>query len=188
MSEQDAVIPKFRVHVAISPENDEILISPLSKFPLSPYPEFDAGYGWSEFEPVSVIPVGSSPERLGELVKATIQISQFYYRAPDADDLLKQREERRKYLVAKFGKENPRFRHPPSFSFVASTATDHDVFTREYDHILVEDGGESNLRIFPESNLQSVQRRIPYDSPNKELGQMILNMVGSFNADQSLTA
>jgi hypothetical protein len=64
---------------------------------------------------------------------------------------------------------------------------DHDVFMKEYDHILVEDGGESNLRIFPESNLQSVQRRISYDSPNKELGQMILNMGGSFNADQSLT-
>ena len=188
MSEQNAVIPKFRVHIAISKENDEILISPLSKSPLTPYPEFDAGYDWSEFEPISVIPFAGSPERLGELVKATIQISQFHYRTPCADDLLKQREERRKYLAAKFGKENPRFRHPPSFSFVASTATDHDVFTREYDHILVEDGGESNLRIFPESNLYSVQRRISYDSPNKELGQMILNMVGSFNADQSLTA
>ena len=179
MSEQDAVIPKFRVHVAISQENNEILISPLSKFPLSPYPEFDAGYDWIEFEPVSVIPVASSPERLGELVKAAIQISQFHYRTPDADDLLKQREERRKYLVAKFGKENPRFRHPPSFSFVASTATDHDVFTKEYDHVLVEDGGGSSLRIFPESNLQSVQRLLSYDSPNKELGQMILDMAKS---------
>ena len=186
MSEQDVVIPKFRVHVAISQANDEILISPLSKFPLSPYPEFDAGYGWNELEPVSVIPVASPPERLGELVKATIQISQFHYRAPHADDLLKLREERRKYLVAKFGKENPRFRHPPSFSFVASTATDLDVFSREYDHILVEDGGGSILRIFPESNLHSVQRRISYDSPDKEVGQMILNMAGSYNANQSV--
>jgi hypothetical protein len=179
MSEQDAVIPKFRVHIAISQKNDEILIAPLNKSPISPYPEFDAGYDWSEFEPVSVIPVASSLERLGELVKAAIQISQLHYRAPEADDLLKQREERRKYLVAKFGKENPRFRHPPSFSFVASTAADHDVFTREYDHILVEDGGKSNLRIFPESNLHSVQQQISSDRPNKELGQMILNMAGS---------
>jgi hypothetical protein len=176
MSEPDAVIPKFRVHVAISRKNAEILVTPLSKFPLSPYPESDAGYGWNEFEPVSVMPFAGSPERLGELVKAAIQISQLHYRAPEADGLLKQREERRKYLVEKFGKGNPRFRHPPSFSFVASTAADYDVYMKEYDHILVEDGGASILRLFPESNLHSIHRQISYDSRNKVLGQMILDM------------
>ena len=176
MSEQGALIPKFRVHIAISGKNDEILVSPLSKFPLSPDPDFDAGYGWSDFEPVAVMPFAGSPERLGELVKAAIQISQLHYRAPEADDLLKLREERRKYLVARFGRENPRFRHPPSVSFVASTAPDHDAYIKEYDHILVEDGGGTMLRLFPETNLNSIHRQIPYNSSNQELGQTILDM------------
>jgi len=184
MLPQNTFIPKFRVHIAISQTNDEILIAPMNKWALSPYPEIDAGYAWSEFEPVSVIPMASSPDIVGKLVIATTKICLFHYRAPEASALLEKREERRKYLVEKFGKDNPRFHHPPSFSYVASTAPDNAYFVKEYIHILVEDDGETNLHFsigssFNQSDLQPVQRQFPYNSLDKELGQTILNLCNS---------
>jgi hypothetical protein len=181
MSEQSAIIPKFRIHTAISQLNDEILVAPMSKWALSPYPDEDAGYAWSDFEPVSVIPFASSSELLGKIVKATIQISLFHYRTPEAKTFLEKREVRRKYLVEKFGKDNPRFIHPPSFTYVASTALDFIFFMKEYDHILVEDDGTSSLRfivgsVIEKSDLQAVQEQFPYNSSDNELGQAIKNL------------
>lgn len=179
MSDPSTIIPNFRVHTAISQVNDEILVSPMSKWALSTYPEQDAGYAWGDFEPVSVIPFTSSPELLGKLVKSTIQISLFHYRAPGAKTLLKKREERRKFLVDKFGKANSRFYHPPSFAFVASTASDYGFFLEEYNHILVEDDGETNLRfivspLIGKSDLQPIQKQFPINSAEEKLGQAIL--------------
>jgi hypothetical protein len=178
------IIPKFRVHVAISQLHDEILVAPMSAWALSPYPEIDAGYAWSDFEPVSVIPFASLPEILGKLVLATTKICLFHYRAPEANALLEKREERRKYLVEKFGKDNPRFYHPPSFSYVASTAPDNVYFIKVYIHILVEDDGEANLRFivsssFEQSDLQPILSQFPHNSSDKELGQTILDLCNS---------
>jgi len=188
MADTNTFVPKFRVHIAVSQKKDEILVAPMNIWALSPYPGIDAGYGWSEFEPVSVIPFMSLPEILGRLVLATIEISRFHYRATEANTLLRKREKRRKYLVNKFGKDNPRFYHPPSFSYVASTAPDNDYFVKEYIHILVEDEREENLVFivsssFGQSGLQPSQRQFLHNSSDKELGRVILNLCNSKQSD-----
>jgi hypothetical protein len=178
-------VPEYRVHLAISSVNNEILVSPLSKHLLSPYFEEKYGYFWSEGEPVSVIPFDSSSIVLGNFVKATIQISKLHYKAPEAAQLLELRKKRREDLIAKFGKGNPRFHQPMwSLQFVASSAVSDKVFQNEYIHLIVEDAQESHLGLlitgsFTKSDLQPYQTQVSATCSDDELGQAILNLIGA---------
>jgi len=195
MPDPRTAIPRFRVHVAISEKNDEILVAPMSAWALSPYPEIDAGYAWSDLEPVTVLSFASAPDTVGKIVKAAIQICLFHYRAPEAPALLTRRQQRRDYLVEKFGKEDPRFVHPPSFSYVASTASSFLSYKEDYVHLLVEDDGDSNLRFIDcsltdetslhaqhwiqVSDLPAIQTHFPSQSSDHDLGQAVLRLCRS---------
>jgi hypothetical protein len=191
MSLPTTSISDFRVHIAISQVNNEILISPMTKSSLTPYPDIDPGYVWEDFEPVTTITFTSTPELLGKTIKSTIQLSLFHYEAPETKTLLANRDVRREYLIKKFGKNNPRFIHPPSFLFIASTASDYSNFCEKYNHLFIENDRNINIRIVPGSTASTsgiqipILAQIPFDCPNDILGQKILDINNSKIFNQS---
>jgi hypothetical protein len=144
-------IPGFRVHVALSKERNEAIIAAQMKSANSPYPEIDAGYSWHDFEPVSVSPLNSKHNFLGQRVKAVLLLSKNHYKAPATQKLKEEREARKQYLAETFGTPDSRLLLGKfvdrSYAFIASRAKDLQSFWLEYEHFIVEDGNENQIRI-----------------------------------------
>jgi hypothetical protein len=144
-------IPDFRVHIAVSKERNEVIVAAQMKSADSPYPEIDAGYSWHDFEPVSVSPLNSKDETLGERVKAVLLLSKIHYKAPATAKLKREREARKRFLAKIFGKSDSRLISGKfvdrSYAFMASRAKDLQSFWKEYEHFIVEDNGDNQIQI-----------------------------------------
>lgn len=144
-------IPDFRAHIAVSEERNEIIVAAQMKSADSPYPEIDAGYSWGDFEPVSVSPFNSTHEFLGQRIKAVLLLSKIHYKANATEKLKKEREVRKRYLAKIFGNPDSRLISGKfvdrSYAFIASTASDLKSFWLKYQHFIVEDRGNNQIRI-----------------------------------------
>jgi hypothetical protein len=117
----------------------------------SPYPDIDAGYSWHDFEPVSVSPLNSKDSLLGERVKAVLLLSKIHYEASVTAKLKKERESSKRDLAKIFGESDSRLLFGKfvdrSYAFIASRAQDLQSFWKEYEHIIVEDRGDNQIKI-----------------------------------------
>jgi hypothetical protein len=171
-------IPSFRAHVAISRLYNEIIMAAQMSSADSPYPEFEAGYSWHDFVPVSVLPYDTPSASLGQRIKDILQLSRRHYKAPATKALLKEWESRKRILEKLFGDPDRRREVNRVFgpwAAIASSAPDLVVFWTEYEHFIVEDHGNDRVLIGKFTDLRKLTKTSDLDpsvivNANKDAG------------------